>query len=411
VNWLSLIDGKTVIQPFMYATYPKDFNYALVDEHIPDRRLYFNKHEMGAALPERAVFDNEWGGMHPDPDYPGAPERFGPGIQSRTIQRALTDSRIDMQVYYISELAKKTKMPGTYWDITGIASGLPMVENGTAYVDEETGRIVPTFDILKSRELFKRVATMWQEIRGEPDYMEIHSTNHIAPPFYSFAYEWLNFEWLNTALKAKRPDGKLMDYIDLRPLDTFATEGVVTQFGCWIKPISSGARPEDPAEFRRLERSASALGGLHNHLRGYQPTLTPREVSFIGYWDEESRITTNQEKVKASLWQQGDTLEVIVVNLDDKSATTKIQLDADKLGIKSILTVEDITPESELEIYIDTLGRQGKAELAKKSKALLEQMRTSKPAATFSRSGKLLEITVPDLPSHDYRVLRVKVGQ
>ena len=411
VNWLSLIDGKTVIQPFMYATYPKDFNYALVDEHIPDRRLYFNKHEMGAALPERAVFDNEWGGMHPDPDYPGAPERFGPGIESRTIQRALTESRIDMQVYYISELAKKTKMPGTYWDITGISSGLPMVENGTAYVDEETGRIVPTFDMLKSRELFKRVATMWQEIRGEPDYMEIHSTNHIAPPFYSFAYEWLNFEWLNTALKAKRPDGKLMDYIDLRPLDTFATEGVVTQFGCWIKPISSGARPEDPAEFRRLERSASALGGLHNHLRGYQPTLTPREVSFIGYWDEESRIKTDQEKVKASFWQQGDTLEVIVVNLDDKSATTKIQLDADKLGIKSILTVEDITPESELEIYIDTLGRQGKAELAKKSKALLEQMRTSKPAATFSRSGKFLEITVPDLPSHDYRVLRVKVGQ
>jgi hypothetical protein len=411
VNWLSLIDGKTVIQPFMYAAYPKDFNYALVDEHIPDRRLYFNKHEMGAALPERAVFDNEWGGMHPDPDYPGAPERFGPGIESRSINRSLTDSRIDMQVYYIAELAKKTKMPGTYWDITGIASGLPMVENGTAYVDEETGRIVPTFDILKSRELFKRVATMWQEIRGEPDYMEIHSTNHIAPPFYSFAYEWLNFEWLNTALKAKRPDGKLMDYIDLRPLDTFATEGVVTQFGCWIKPISSGARPEDPAEFRRIVRSASALGGLHNHLRGYQPTLTPREVSFIGYWDEESRIKTDQEKVKASLWQQGDTLEVIVVNLDDKSATTKIQLDADKLGIKSILTVEDITPESELEIYIDTLGRQGKAELAKKSKALLEQMRTSKPAATFSRSGKLLEITVPDLPSHDYRVLRVKVGQ
>ena len=412
VNWLSTVDSKTIIQPFMYATYPTDFNYALVDEHIPDRRLYFNKHEMGAALPERAVFDNEWGGMNPDPDYPGAPERFGPGIESRTINRALTDSRIDMQVYYISELARKTKMPGTYWDITGIGSGLPMVENGSAYLDEETGRIVPTFDILKSRELFKRVATMWQEIRGEPDYMEIHSTNHIAPPFYSFAYEWLNFEWLDTALKAKRPDGRLMDYIDLRPLDTFATEGVVTQFGVWIKPISSnGVRPEDPAEFRRLERSASALGGLHNHLRGYQPTLTPREVPFIGYWDEESRIKTDQNKVKASLWQQGDILEVIVVNLDDKSATTKIQLDADKLGIKSSLTVEDITPESELEIYIDTLGRQGKTELAKQSKALLEQMRTSKPAVTFNRSGKFLEITVPDLPSHDYRVLRVKVGK
>lgn len=411
VNWLSTVDSKTIIQPFMYATYPTDFNYALVDQHIPDRRLYFNKHEMGAALPERAVFDNEWGGMNPAPDYPGAPERFGPGIQSRVIGRALTDSRIDMQVYYISELAKKTKMPGTYWDITGISSGLPMVENGTGYVDEETGRIMPTFDILKSRELFKRVATMWQEIRGEPDYMEIHSTNHIAPPFYSFAYEWLNFEWLETAHKAKRPDGKLMDYIDLRPLDTFATEGVVSQFGVWIKPITNGVRPEDPAEFRRIERSASGLEGLHNHLRGYQPTLTPREVPFIGYWDEESRITTDQEKVKASLWQQADTLEVIVVNLGDKSTTAKIRLDADKLGIKSILTLKDITPESELELYIDTLGRQGKTELAKQSKALLEQMRTPKPAATFSRSGKFLEITVPDLPSHDYRVLLLKVGQ
>ena len=408
VNWLSLVDGKTVIQPFMYATYPKDFNYGLVDEHIPDRRLYFNKHEMGAALPERSVFDHEWGGMSPDPDYPGAPERFGPGIESRVINRSLTDSRIDMQVYYISELAKKTKMPGTYWDITGIASGLPMLENGTAYVDEATGRIVPTFDILKSRELFKRVATMWQEIRGEPDYMEIHSTNHIAPPFYSFAYEWLNFEWLNTALKAKRPDGKLMDYIDLRPLDTFATEGVVTQFGTWIKPISSGIRPEDPVEFRRIERSASALGGLHNHLRGYQPTLTPREVPFIGYWDEAKRIATDQEKVKASLWQQGDTLEVIVVNLGDKTATAKIRLDAEQMGFNTGALIKDITPEDELENYVDALERRKKPELAAKAKALLELVKAAKPTAISERSGKFLEITVPDLPSHDYRVLSVK---
>ena len=302
-------------------------------------------------------------------------------------------------------------MPGTYWDITGISGELPMLENGSAYLDEETGRIISTYDIRKSRELFKRVATMWQEIRGEPDYMEIHSTNHIAPPFYSFAYEWLNFEWLYPSAQTKRKDGKIQDFIDLRPLDLFATEGTTTQFGVWIKPIIAGYRPEDPAEFRRIERSASALGGLHNHLKGYQPTLTPREVPFIGYWDEESRIKTDHDKVKASLWQQADTLEVIVVNLDDKSATTKIQLDADKLGIKSILSVEDITPETELELYIDTLERQGKTELAKKTKALLEQMRTPKPAATFTRSGKFLEITVPDLPSHDYRVLLLKVGQ
>ena len=411
VNWLSTKDGKTVIQPFMYATYPTDFNYALVDEHIPDRRLYFNKHEMGAALPERAVFDNEWGGMHPGPDYPGAPERFGPGIVSRTIARPLTDSRIDMMVYHISELAKKTKMPGTYWDITGISLATPMLENGTGYVDPETGQLVKTFDILKSRELFKRVATMWQEIRGEPDYMEIHSTNHMGIPFYSFAAEWLNFEWLYPAKQAKRKDGKYQDFIDLRPLDLFATEGTSTQFGVWINPIIAGYRPDDPVEFRRIQRSASALGGLHNHLRGYQPTFTSRDVPFIGYWDEAGRITTDQQKVKASLWQQGDTLEVIVVNLDDKSATTKILLDADKLGIKNILSVEDITPESELELYIDSLGKQANTELANKSKALLEQMRTPKPAATFSRSGKFLEITVPDLPSHDYRVLRVKVGQ
>ena len=410
VNWLSTVDSKTVIQPFMYAPYPKGFDYTLVDGQIPGRRLYFNKHEMGAALPERAVFDNEWGGMHPDPDYPGAPERFGPGIESRTISRSLTDSKIDMQVYYISELAKKTKMPGTYWDITGISVGLPMVENGTGYVDEETRHIVPTFDILKSRELFKRVATMWQEVRGEPDYMEIHSTNHMGIPFYSFAYEWLNFEWLAPALKGKRPDGNLQDFIDLRPLDTFATEGVVTQFGSWINPINHGVRPEDPEEFRRIERSASALGGLHNHLRGYQPTLAPRDVPFIGYWDEENRITTDQDKVKASLWQQGDDIEIIVVNLGDKTSTAKIRLDGDRMGIRGIRTVEDITPENELSEYIERLKRQNKMDVAAKAEALLEKMRTSKPAATSGRSGKLFEITVPELPSHDYRVLRVKAG-
>ena len=406
VNWLSLKDGKTVIQPFMYAPYPKD--YSLVDEQIPGRRLYFNKHEMGAALPERAVFDNEWGGIHPDPDYPGAPERFGPGIESRTISRALTESKIDMEVYYISELAKKTRMPGTYWDITGISVGLPMVENGTGYIDPDTGHIVPTFDILKSRELFKRVATVWQEIRGEPDYMEIHSTNHMGIPFYSFAYEWLNFEWLAPALKAKRKDGKLQDFIDLRPLDLFATEGVPTQFGVWINAISHGVRPDDPVEFRRIQRSASALGGLHNHLRGYQPTLTPREVPFIGYWDESGRVTTDRDKVKASIWQKGKEIEAIVVNLDDKTETTKIRLNRTKLSIKGIEQIEDITPESELEDYIEGLKRQHKSEAARKAEVVLEMEKASRPAVTTRTDGVFFEITVPTLPSHDYRVLRLK---
>ena len=407
VNWLSLKDKKTVIQPFMYAPYPKD--YSMVDEHIPGRRLYFNKHEMGAALPERAVFDNEWGGIHPDPDYPGAPERFGPGIVSRTISRALTESKIDMQVYYISELAKKTKMPGTYWDITGISVGLPMVENGTGYVDAETGHIVPTFDILKSRELFKRVATMWQEVRGEPDYMEIHATNHMGIPFYSFAYEWLNFEWLAPALKAKRQDGKLQDFIDLRPLDLFATEGVPAQMGVWINAISHGVRPDDPAEYRRIQRSASALGGLHNHLRGYQPTLTPRDgLAFVGYWDEAVRITSDLAKVKASLWQKGNQLEVILVNLDDQAATAKIQLDGAKLGIKGIQQIEDITPESELEDYIKSLKRQKKTEAASKAEEVLAEVKASKPAVTTGTDGAFFQIVVPGLPSHDYRVVRVK---
>ena len=84
-----------------------------------------------------------------------------------------------MMVYYIAQMAKKTAMPATYWDITGISTSGKLLENG-AYIDRDTGKIERIFDIRKSRELFKRVATAWQHIRGEPDRMEIHSTNHIG---------------------------------------------------------------------------------------------------------------------------------------------------------------------------------------------------------------------------------------
>jgi hypothetical protein len=414
VNWLSFKDGKTVVQAHMYGTYPPSFNYALIDEHIGARRLYFNKHEMGAALPERAVFDHEWGGMEPAGDYPGAPERFGPGLESRTINRVITDSRTDMQVYYIAELAKKTQMAATYWDLTGIGDSGLLLENG-AVVNPETGAVQPIADIRKARQLFKRVATMWQEVRGEPDYMEIHSTNHMAIPFYSFAYSWLNFEWLWPNAKATRSDGSWKDFIDLRPLELFAVEGSPSQFGVWINSINGGERPAEPAEYRRVARSGSAMALLHNHsasgIGGSGLTPPPSigrrdEVQFVGYWDEDGRVTTDQAQVKASYWRTADRLELVAVNLDLAPRTVTVTLPLAPLGWKDAGKVVETTNEAELEQKRDNWKRQGKAELAKAAEAVLAAVRAARLAPTVRvADGKLL-LTF-DLPSHDYRVFTV----
>lgn len=404
VNWLSFKDGKTVAQDHMYGWYPPNMDYKQIDEHVPGRRLYFNKHEMGAALPERAVFDNEWGGMEPSSDYPGAPERFGPGIKSRSVHRALTESRIDMLVYYIAELAKKTKMAATYWDITGISPGLPLLENGTAYIDPETGNLNTTFDIRRSRELFKRVATMWQEVRGEPDYMEIHSTNHMGIPFYSFGYNWLNFEWLWPNAKAKRPDGRWQDFIDLRPLDIFATEGSPSQFGVWINSINSGERPDEPAEHRRILRSAIALGSLHNHLTGHTPSIGPRDqLEFAGYWDEDGRVTTDHTLVRASYWRKDGQLELVAVNLDLEPRTVTVRIPLKPLGWKTVGQVKDITGEPELASMREQQRYKSSPKLLSELDTLKQQAASMRKAPETRIDKDTLSLTFT-IESHDYRI-------
>jgi hypothetical protein len=417
VNWI----GKGgypggAIQAFMYAHYPLNFDYTLIDNNMPGCRLYFNKHEMGAALPERAVFDNEWGGMEPAGDYPGDSNRFSPGLQSRTINRVITDSRTDMMVYYIAELAKKSKMAATYWDLTGIGDSGPMLENG-AYVNPETGAVQRIADIRKARQLFKRVATMWQEVRGEPDYMEIHSTNHMSIPCYSFAYSWLNFEWLWPNAKATRPDGRWMDFIDLRPLDLFATEGSPSQYGVWINSINGGARPEEPAEFRRVARSCEALAMLHNHnnhggMGGSgltpPPTIGRRDdVQFVGYWDENRRVKTDQPKVMASYWYTADKLELVAVNLDLEPRTVTVTIPLAPLGWKDAGKAVETTTEQELENKRNWWLRNNKTELAKSADTVLAAVRAARLAPVVRVVDGTVQLTF-ELPSHDYRTFTVE---
>lgn len=411
VNWIG--EGGHPgggIQAFMYALYPLNFDYSLIDRNMRGCRLYFNKHEMGAALPELAVFDNEWGGMQPPGDYPGEIKRFGPGILSRTVNRNITDSRTDMMVYYIAELARKSTMAATYWDLTGIGNSGTMLENG-AFRDPRTGVVQSTADILKARQLFKRVATMWQELKGEPDRMEIHSTNHMAIPFYSFAYSWLNFEWLWPSAKALRPDGRWMDFIDLRPLDLFATEGSPSQFGVWINSINAGGRPEEPAEFRRVSRSGTALSALHNHSApgmggsglNQPPNIGRRdEVEFVGYWDELGRVATDQPKVLASFWHAPDKLEVVVVNLDLEPRTVTVSIPLGPLGWSDAGQVVETTTEKELEQKRGQWLRTKRPDLAEQADAVLAAVRTGRSAPAVNTEGGVLRLTL-DLPSHDFR--------
>lgn len=355
VNWIDTGKERNgpviVFQDHMYAPYPLNFDYALADAKLKEltgtnydgTRLYFNKHELGAVMPERGSFDFEWGGLDPARPYPGSVERFG-HEKGQTVARALTDSRIDMLVYYIAEMAKKTSMIGTYWDLTGIQLAEPGApENGTAYRDEATGEWRRTFDILKSRQLWKRVATMWQEIRGEPDLMEIHSTNHINVPGYSFADSILNFEWGFVNEKERREDGTLKDFIDLRPLDRFAAEGVPSQFGWWVNSINHATGMATDKERRRVERSALALGGLHNHDTGPTPALGRRDqLEFIGYWATDGRIKTSKPEVKASAWRKGKTLEVVVANLSLVDEAVSVTLDLSSFGAEAIATISDV---------------------------------------------------------------------
>jgi hypothetical protein len=419
VNWLGA-DNRTVFQEAQYSPFPKNFDYEFATKEINKYRdhwkaegvrLYFNKHELPYVQEEVTVFDNEWGGMEPAQAYPASIKRFPEGKKGYSICRKLTDSRIDMLVYYVAEMAKKTPMMGTYWDITGIYDGLPMVENGTAYVNED-GKIVPTWNVRKSRQLFKRIATAWQEVRGEPDYMEIHSTNHIGLPFYGFGYQFLNFEWRWINPKLLNEDGTQKDYIDLRPLDTFTTEGVPSQFGVWIHPIvrlgeSRFKNPDDFKFRRQAERSVTILAALHNHINNPLRTIGKiDEVDFIGYWDENGKVTSSHPELKISLWQKGKDIELIVANVGKKTLTESVSIDLKQLGLSGVKQVQETTSELELEKLKNFYVSKKKLDKAEKIEKVFEGLK--KKDNSFkdeTKDGKLtLNLTVKP---HDYRVFKI----
>lgn len=417
VNWLSY-DNKRIFQEAMYAPIPKDFDYKQATEELnkwPNKdgvRLYFNKHELPYCLPEVAVFDYEWGGMDPESRYTCAINRFSKE-KSEAINRYLTASRIDMFVYYIAEMVRKTPMKGTYWDITGIYAAHPMQENGSSYI-APNGNVIQKWNILASRELFKRVATLFQEIRQEPDYMEIHSTNHIGIPFYSFASDLLNFEWRWLSKSMTDPDGYQHDYIDLRPLDVLAAEGTPEQFGIRINAITPTgedrlANPEDMETFRRILRSARITASLHNHSDNRICSLGDiGSVDFIGYWDEAGRIRTNTPLAQSVIYRKGNILELVVANLARRTQKVEVTVDLKKLGAWNMEIIENTNEIEGVEISRKYQTKQKiKAQKMETAMKNAEYFRKQNPYEAKCENGKL-QLRVP-IQFHDYRSFKLKL--
>lgn len=421
VNWLD-VDNRTVFQDAMYSPYPKNFDYALATRELDKLRkawqvdgirLYFNKHELPFVQREVATFNNEWGGVNPSHPYPVSLNRFPEGMGGYAIERALTDSRIDMLVYYVAGMAKNTPMAGTYWDITGIYPGLSMPENHSAYINKN-GKIVPTWNIRHSRQLLKRVSSAWYDIRKEPDYMEIHSTNHICLPFYSFAERFLNFEWLWMNTKSLNPDGSQMDYIDLRPLDVYAAEGIPSQFGIWVEPIirlcpDRFVNPEDFRFRRQAVRSVDILAALHNHCNNSLRTIGHiDEVEFIGYWDEDGRIKTTPDTVKASIWKRPGCAEIIIANLGKQTVTANIVMNAAAMGISDGVAIVENTDERQLESLAKEYSRN--PEHTDKIKKLVSEYTGKRTKVAWKADKGKLHAAIP-LDPHDYRIFKITSKQ
>lgn len=239
------------------------------------------------------------------------------------------DSLTDFLVYQMSKWTTQTGIDGIYIDnVRPVTCANLAAGRGYRLPD---GRVQPTFQIFATRRLFLRIRAAFAE-NGKAGKFVLHMTNHMVIPWLAAA---------DTAYDGEHnviyPESGL-DFMDLWTLDRLRVDypgqwGVNVNFmheyqGNWPKDRLAAAMRAytGTAILHDALATGNHNGGNIAHWKAREKFgLDADDVQFLPYWEKDTGIRCDNDKVRISGWQRPGKLLLAVVNFGEKT-TAKITL-------------------------------------------------------------------------------------
>lgn len=350
-NWPGLIG----IDGFSSGDFNKTKKWAMERKSDDDKiAVYMVTSGMPLNQPEFEVFKGEWNGLNPyytefcgegylKQEGDAYPFLYRTREACTKAGAALTQSNIDMRVWYLNELNKNCDIDGGYWDGGIYYPWMGNIVTGTAYKKDD-GTLAYKWALFNCRQLHKRFATVCYQNKKE-SFNEAHTSGMVYIPVITFMNTMLGGEWLIQT-------DEEIDLIDLWRLDIIRAEmgkqwGLVPKMllmtraesGEWVgsdvMPTRSGlaicilhdiipyVAYGNPHEWRRFEKAKAEFG------------IGESDVEFIGYWT--NKITSDSKDVKISVYKRKSKVLLAPVNIGKKGVMQTVDLSNLKLvSIKKI---------------------------------------------------------------------------
>jgi hypothetical protein len=250
---------------------------------------------------------------------------------------AFEKSLRDYLTYHMSEWARTCKIDGIYLDNVR-PQACDNLAAGRGYRLPD-GRVQPTYQVFALRRLFLRFRAAFQEQRPGERKFVIHMTNNLIIPWIGAADMAYDGEH-HVIYPEMNKD--FMDFWSLERLrmDYPAQWGTAVNFmheyqGNW--PAERHAKAFRAYTGMILLHDALPSGNANGKNR-YAWIARDRfgiqadDVEFIGYWVENSGLSSDTEEVYLAGWKRPGKLLIAVVNKGEK-ADVKISIDPEKLGL------------------------------------------------------------------------------
>lgn len=252
----------------------------------------------------------------------------------------------DFALFGQKHLVEQTSVDGVYWDGGGGPSLCRNPLHGHGWTDPHSGRLEAAYPLFEARRFNKRLATLYEELKGPGDYVIWnHNSQSMPLPFLSFSTGYLTGE---SPFQRVRSSGPTLP--ELASLDYLRVQATGEHWGI-VPTWLIYARRGDPAVLRATlavllphGTPLYPLGGVAGsdpdaELIGEvwiaQHAFDIGSATFVGYWEIDGQLTLDPvepEAVICSLYSHQDKHMLVLANLNEQPREITISLNPSELG-------------------------------------------------------------------------------
>ena len=286
------------------------------------------------------------------------------------IRAFLVPSFMDYVLYYYDQQMAHG-LQGVYFDDMFLIS---CHNPRTLAQTDDKGYVHATMGILAMRELVKRAAVMQYERGLSPRWLQIHMTNALLVPCFSFATSILDWESYFGELEFQKRFS--LAYV--------RTESLGTQIGAESVVLDGNVRKSTPKEtwqnsrLEYLTRTQLAMmlpNGIKPWLRMpvtagfHRPTvyraydilgkfqIWSNDCRFVPWFEDDGLIGSAPKGVLLSSYRHSKETLIVIGNMDDSEKHFKLSLNRQKLGLSATAQIYNAETTDLLEKNMVTLPK------------------------------------------------------